>query len=215
MGLHHEKAKRELLHERQKVTNRWLIFAVLVVVFFVISVGGTIPLLRNTFLPLAVGGGAVNLFLHLIFRRMSSAPWWVKFATVAFDMAAASIVILVTGGPYSVFYSLYFIILISNGFRYGMGMSLYVALLQNVFYPVILAIWGTLPEASRIFSFESQALHYSLLLEGSKILVFWGVALYAGYLAGRMKRQSNEILGLYDRIDSLESELKEKSGKGG
>ncbi|MGH8103705.1 MAG: hypothetical protein ACREJQ_04205 [bacterium] len=208
MSLMEEKQKRELLNERQKVTNRWFIFVILFVVFLVISVRGTIPLLTATFLPLAVSGALANGFFHILFLRVSAVPSWVKYATVAFDMAVASVVILVTGGPYSVFYSLYFIILISNAFRYGMGMSMYVALLENLMYPVILWIWGGLPDASRVFSFEASALHYSLLLEGSKILVFWGVALYAGYLSSRLKRQANEILGLYERIHELEDQSK-------
>jgi len=80
----------------------------------------------------------LNLGYWQILRR--GAPRWLKYLTTATDLILISVLVALTGGAGSVFYFAYFIVLVSNSIRYGMGMALYVAILYNLAYAVILMI---------------------------------------------------------------------------
>ncbi len=100
--------------------------------------------------------------------------------------------VVFTGGSESVFYYAYFIVLVSNGIRYGMAMALYVATIYNLAYVGVLLL---VPPAAR------------LTVEAVKILTFWGIALYAGYLAMRFQRQTRILQSYEETIAGLRAEL--------
>jgi hypothetical protein len=100
--------------------------------------------------------------------------------------------VLFTGGSGSVFYVAYFIVLVSNSIRYGMGMALYVATVYNLGYAAVLL---------------AQPPANDLTVEAVKILSFWGVALYAGYLAMRFQRQTRILESYEETIARLRAEL--------
>ena len=72
--------------------------------------------------------------------NVTEIPRWLKYVTVLGDMAFVSALIYYTGLAQSPFFFVYFVILISNCLRYGLLMSLYVALLFNVMYVVVLGL---------------------------------------------------------------------------
>ncbi|MGH9203804.1 MAG: hypothetical protein ACRD2A_21465, partial [Vicinamibacterales bacterium] len=82
--------------------------------------------------------------------------------------------------------------LVSNSIRYGMGMALYVATIYNLTYVVVL---GLAPPSG------------DLTTEAVKILAFWGVALYAGYLAMRFQRYARILESYEETIARLRREL--------
>ncbi|HXG23480.1 MAG TPA: hypothetical protein VNJ09_02910, partial [Chthonomonadales bacterium] len=84
----------------------------------------------------------------------------------------------------------------SNCIRYGLVMSLYIAALVNVFYVVALSLAPTLKPTV-------------LGGEGLKVLVFWGVALYGGAVAARIRRQAFEIAAYEETIAELKEELRQ------
>jgi len=55
----------------------------------------------------------------------------------------------------------------------------------------------------------ARPLEGDLTLEGVKILAFWGVALYAGYLATRYRRQARILEAYEETIAGLRNRLGE------
>jgi hypothetical protein len=117
-----------------------------------------------------------------------------KYVTTATDVALISALAVLTGATHSLFYFAYFIVLISNSFRYGMGMALYVAVIYNLGYACVVYV---APPGD------------DLTVEAVKILAFWGIALYAGYLATRLQRQARILQSYEETILRLRHELGE------
>jgi hypothetical protein len=180
--------------EQSKVAVRWLVLAVLLAVMFYLRRVGTVGTSWPVILGLTAGVAGANLVFAAILRR--GAPRWLRYVTTATDLAVISLLVAYSGGSASPFYYVYFIVLVSNSIRYGMAMALFVALLFNVVYVAVLV---------------AHPVGGDLTIEGVKILTFWGVALYAGYLAARSQRQARilqayeeTIAGLKARIEELE-----------
>jgi len=144
----------------------------------------------GTVFTLVATVAVLNLGYTAILRR--GTPRWLKYLTTATDLWLISALVLFTGGSGSVFYYSYFIVLVSNGIRYGMAMALYVATVYNVGYVGVLLL---APPPER------------LTVEAVKILTFWGIALYAGYLAMRFQRQSRILESYEETIAGLRAEL--------
>jgi len=176
--------------ERSKVVVRWIIAATLL--------AGVVYLKRQEAIPIAwpavwllTGAVAIlNIFYWSLLRR--SAPRWLKYLTTGTDLTLISLLVGYTGGSASVFYVAYFVVLVSNSIRYGMGMALYVATLYNVAYVIVLVVH---PPGN------------DLTVEAVKILAFWGVALYAGYLAMRFQRQTRVLESYEETIARLRAEI--------
>lgn len=176
--------------ERSKVVARWIIAAMLLAGVVYLKWQDAI-LIGWLVVWLLTGAVAVlNLVYWSILRR--SAPNWLKYLTTGTDLALISLLVGYSGGSASVFYVAYFLVLVSNSIRYGMGMALYVACLYNVAYVIILIVHppGT-----------------DLTVEAVKILAFWGVALYAGYLAMRFQRQTRVLESYEETIARLRVEI--------
>lgn len=172
--------------ERSKVTIRWIVMAVLFV--------GAVYLRRNqaiatpwaVILGLTASVALANLAFSAVLRR--GAPRYLRYVTTALDLALTSVLVAYSGGSGSPFYYVYFIILVSNSIRYGMGMAVFVALVYNVAYVAVLL---------------AHPVGGDQTIEGVKILAFWGVALYAGYLATRFQRQARIIEAYEETIATL------------
>ncbi|MGH2489349.1 MAG: hypothetical protein ACRDFR_07015 [Candidatus Limnocylindria bacterium] len=169
---------------------RWIVAAALFGAVAYLKRAGSVAIPWSTVLALTLVVVALNLAYWSILRR--SAPRWLKYVTTATDLGLISLLVLFTGGGGSVFYVAYFIVLVSNSIRYGMGMALYVATVYNLTYVAVLSF---VPPSG------------DLTTEAVKILAFWGVALYAGYLAMRFQRYARILESYEETIARLRSEL--------
>ena len=176
--------------ERSKVVVRWIVAAVLLAAVAYLNTRGEVAVPWAIVIALTAGLAVLNLGYWTILRR--GAPLWLKYLTTATDLGLISVLVAVTGGSGSVFYFAYFIVLVSNSFRYGMGMALYVATLYNVAYAVLLRLHP--PQGD-------------LTVEAVKIFAFWGIALYAGYLAMRFQRQTHILQSYEETIARLRQEV--------
>lgn len=176
--------------ERSKVVVRWIVAAGLFGAVAYLKRHGAVGISWPLVFGLTGVVAALNLIYWSILR--AGAPRWLKYVTTGTDLALVSALVLFTGGSGSVFYVAYFIILVSNSIRYGMEMALYVATIYNVAYAAVLR---AVPPAG------------DLTIEAVKILAFWGVALYAGYLAMRFQRYSRILESYEETIARLRAEL--------
>jgi hypothetical protein len=155
---------------------------------------GLIELPNSTYLGLVGGIALINLWHTLYLFRVRECPPVYKYLTVGLDLAFLTLTIRFTGFNQSPFFYVYFVVLVSNCIRYGLLMSLYIAVLVNVLYASTLSAAGDLPPTV-------------LGGEGLKILAFWGVALYGGAVAARIRRQTHEIAAYEETIAELKAEL--------
>jgi hypothetical protein len=180
--------------EQSKVAVRWLVLVVLLAATGYLRRSAAIETPWQMILLLTAVVAAANIAFAAVLRR--GAPRWLRYLTTGLDLLVISALVAFSGGSASPFYYVYFIVLVSNSIRYGMSMALFVALLFNVAYVVVLLV---------------HPVGGDLTVEGVKILAFWGIALYAGYLAARYQRQARileayeeTIAGLRSRLEALE-----------
>ena len=140
----------------------------------------------------------INLLHSIILFRAKECPPIYKYVSVGLDALFLTLTIRYTGFSRSPFFFIYFLLLISNCIRYGLLMSLYIAALVNVLYASVLSLGPQL---------EPTVLGG----EGLKILAFWGVALYGGAVAARIRRQSFEIAAYEDTIAALRLEIEDRN----
>lgn len=183
--------------EQSKVTVRWIVAAVLFAGAAYLRRAGAIPTPWSVILGLTAGVALANLAFAAVLRR--GAPRWLRYLTTGTDLTLTSLLVGATGGGASPFYYVYFIVLVSNSIRYGMGMALFVALIYNAAYVAVLL---------------AHPVGGDLTLEGVKILAFWGVALYAGYLATRFQRQGRILQAYEETIADLRSRVEELDASG-
>ncbi len=182
--------------EQNKVAVRWIVALVALTAAAYLRRHEAIGTSWTVILGLTAGVAASNLIFAAILRR--SAPRWVRYATTGIDLLFTSVLVGYSGGSGSPFYYVYFIILVSNSIRYGMGMAVFVALIFNVAYVAVLLlhpVGGDLPN------------------EGVKVLTFWGVALYAGYLATTFRRQARILQAYEETIADLRTRLDKREGQ--
>ena len=176
--------------ERSKIVARWIIAAALFTGVAYLKYQGEIPIPWGVVLVLTGVVVLLNLLFWTILRR--SAPRWLKYVTTGTDLVLLSVLVGSTGGSASVFYFSYFLVLVSNSIRYGMGMALYVATMYNLVYVAVLVVH---PPSG------------TMTVEAVKILAFWGVALYAGYLAMRFQRQTRILAAYEETIARLRADV--------
>lgn len=178
--------------EQSKVTVRWIVTAVLFAGAAYLRRGGAIGTPWAVVLALTAGVAAANLAFSAVLRR--GAPRWLRYMTTGTDLTLISLLVGASGGSGSPFYYVYFVVLVSNSIRYGMGMAVFVALVYNLAYVAVLLF---------------HPVGGDLTMEGVKILAFWGVALYAGYLASRFQRQARILQAHEETIASLRARVDE------
>ncbi len=179
--------------ERSKVVVRWIVATLLFTAVAYLKQRGQVEVPWPPIVLLTALVALLNLLYGAILRP-GVAPVWLKYLTTATDLALISALTALTGGTRSIFYFAYFIVLISNSFRYGMGMALYVAVVYNLGYAVVVFV---APPGD------------DLTIEAVKILAFWGIALYAGYLAARFQRQARILQSYEETILRLRHEIAE------
>ena len=190
-------AEDEQRTEQSKVTIRWIVVTVALAAVTYMRRTGTVDTPWPVIIALTAVIAALNLGFSAVLRR--GAPRWLRYVTTGSDLAMISVLVGYSGGSASPFYYVYFIVLVSNAVRYGMAMAIVVALVYNVAYVAVLMVR---PVAD-------------LTAEGAKILAFWGVALYAGYLAARFQRQTRILQAYEETILSLRARLGGREGPGG
>ncbi len=118
-----------------------------------------------------------------------------KYITMSVDFAAIAMVLIPTGGSASIFFVVYFIVIVSNSMRYGMKVALagiflfnisYLCVLLNQYYP----------------SFEVPELQTETL----KVAGFWLVGIYTGYLARRFQILQGEVEKYEKLVEKLTSQ---------
>jgi hypothetical protein len=190
-------AEDEQRTEQSKVTIRWIVVTVALAAVTYMRRTGTVDTPWPVIIALTAVIAALNLGFSAVLRR--GAPRWLRYVTTGSDLAMISVLVGYSGGSASPFYYVYFIVLVSNAVRYGMAMAIVVALVYNVAYVAVLMV-RPVPD---------------LTAEGAKILAFWGVALYAGYLAARFQRQTRILQAYEETILSLRARLGGREGPGG
>ena len=186
--------------ERAKITIRVMAIVILLgTAFWLRGHDGTLAVSVRVLLMLAVGAGVMTLLETWFLYRPGcvTIPRSFKYVTVAGDMAFVSILIFTTGCARSPFFFVYFVFLISNCLRYGLRMSLFVALMFNICYALVLALAPTA---------ESQASVQGG--EGLKFLAFWATAFYGGSVSERFRRQANQLRVYEESLLELRARLK-------
>ena len=179
--------------ERSKTVARWIGIGLVSAVLRSVWNRAEYPL--EYYWGLVAGAAFFNLLHTLYLFQARSCPTFYKYLTVSLDLLFLTAAMVMTGGSRSPLFYVYFVILISNCIRYGLLMSLFIAGAVNVLYVIVLTI--------------DRSVEPSVLGgEGLKILAFWGVALYGGTVAARLRRQAHEIATHEDTIAELRAELK-------
>ena len=189
--------------ERAKVTTRWFaILLLLSAVFWLRRSDPNVHITLHILGIITIGALLMTLLESIYLWRpgRGKIPRSLKYITVLGDMVFITLLIPYTGYTQSPFFFVYFVFLISNCLRYGLLMSLYVALLFNILYVVAL---GTAP---------AGVVHSSVLGgEGLKITAFWAVALYGGSISARLRRQANQLRVYEQTIAELRGRMKAQS----
>ncbi len=188
--------------EQSKVAIRWIVAVVLFAGAVYLRRSDSIDTPWGVIVGLAAGVALLNLCFSVVLRRTAPgtrAAGRLRYVTTGSDLALTSLLVAYSGGSGSPFYYVYFVVLVSNSIRYGMGMALFVALVFNVAYVAVLV---------------ARPIEGNLTLEGVKILAFWGVALYAGYLATRYQRQARILQAYEETIAGLRARIDEREGPG-
>ncbi len=183
-----EKAAWELKNEKNKAGVRWLL---------VVLIAGYLGTLLHSgaasgqlFSWTYIGGvtafvAVLNLgvTLYIIQSRETGAfhPG-IKYLTMCADLAAVSLVLLPTGGSDSMFFLVYFVIIVSNALRYGMRLAVIGVLVFNLLYVLVLA-YEFAP------NFEIPGFQKEVL----KVSGVWLIGLYTGYLARRFEMLQGEV----------------------
>jgi hypothetical protein len=196
----HSGWESELNTERAKTNVRWFAILILAATLEWIRLKDPTLHISNTVMFGLVGASVAMTGLEALTLwqpNRRTIPHWFKYVTVSGDMAFVSVLIYYTDFTQSPFFFVYFVFLISNCLRYGLLMSLFVALVFNVLYVIVL---GLAP---------AEKVRPSVLGgEGLKIIAFWAVALYGGVISARLRRQANQLRVYEETIAELKARLK-------
>jgi hypothetical protein len=182
----------DLQNELGKVSVRWfLILTVSAYFYYLLKNNVSGDALFNTLNYHYVGGLILtniilNLWFHLFLSRRRSSNMGIsaafKYASMIFDLIVITLLLLPTGGKESMFFLLYLIVILSNGIRYGMRLSIIGLLVFNFLYVAVL-FYQFYPDLT-IPSFQKEVL---------KIIGIWFVGIYTGYLSRRFEILHNEV----------------------
>lgn len=187
----------ELEIERSKTVARWFFIAILAGLLAWQRATQVIVVSPSAFAFLVGGVILVNLLHSVYLFRAQTCPAFYKYLSVGLDLLFLTIAIYFSGGNKSPFFFVFFVLLVSNCIRYGLAMSLYIAVLVNVLYVAALSQVSKKMEPTVLGG------------EGLKILAVWGTALYGGAVAARVRRQAFEIAAYEETIAELRARLRE------
>lgn len=193
----------EVRNERNKAHVRWLLVLVVAgYLTYLVSEGisreiGSTALLTDLYVAALTGTAmALNIFftfvLYQVRKNNGRLHKWFKYATMLVDLGLVSALLIPTGGSESLFFPVYFIVIVSNSIRYGMkgavvglfGFNLmYVGVLYEQYYP------------------EMQI--PSLQKEVMKVAGLWLVGIYTGYLSKRFDVLQQEVAKYESLVEKL------------
>ncbi|MBI3394996.1 MAG: hypothetical protein HY042_04100 [Spirochaetia bacterium] len=187
-----ERAVWEIKNEKNKAGVRWLLVLIIApYMSWLLATGRNAQIDTTDFFNwpyiAALTGGTIvaNILVTIAFTRGKSSGLFhpaVKYATMLLDLAVVTLVVLPTGGSESIFFVVYFIVIVSNSLRYGMRLALTGVLAFNVMYVAVLM--------AQYYPNESAANFQKEIL---KVGGFWLVGLYTGYLSRRFEILQGEV----------------------
>jgi len=200
----HRRSEWDLQNEISKVSVRWfLILTVSVYFLYLIKNNLFHDAVSGTLNPAYIGVLIlVNIFSNAVYhvflvrRRAGDRGISVayKYITMIFDLLVITLLLPPTGGKDSMFFLLYLVVILSNGIRYGMRLSLVGLLAFNFFYVGVL-----------FFQFYPELEVPSLQKEVLKIIGVWFVGIYTGYLSRRFEILRNEVESYKQIIRQMEN----------
>jgi hypothetical protein len=188
----HEKAAWEIRNEKNKAGVRWLlIFIIVPYLSFLLLTGRAIEIghanIFNWYYVITVATFiiTVNLWVtFILFRALKSGSISpsVKYYTMIADFLAVALVMIPTGGHESMFFTINYIVIVSNSLRYGLRISILGTIVMNIFYIGVLA-FEHYPD-KEIVGVQKEIL---------KVGGFWLIGIYTGYLSMRFEMLRGEI----------------------
>lgn len=138
----------------------------------------------------------LNLGFHIFLIRRRRTTQAIsrhfKYLSMVFDLMMVTALLLPTGGKNSMFFLVYLVVIVSNGMRYGMRLSLIALIVFNILYVGVLLL-QTYPSL-QIDDFSTEAV---------KIIGVWFVGTYIGYLSRRFEHLQNEVENYREIIRQL------------
>ncbi|MCC5816650.1 MAG: hypothetical protein JJT78_18010 [Leptospira sp.] len=187
-----ERINWEIKNEKNKVGVRWLLFFIIVpYLSFLLATGrateiGTANIFNWYYIiAVAVFVAFANLWVTWIILKASKTSRLnpsVKYLTMIADFLAVALVMIPTGGSDSMFFVINFVVIVSNGLRYGLRVAILGTIVMNIFYIGIIG-FQTYPNQ------ELQNVQKELLKLGG----FWLVGIYTGYLSLRFEILRGEV----------------------
>jgi hypothetical protein len=187
-----ERVNWEIKNEKNKVGVRWLLFFIIVpYLSFLLATDrateiGTAHIFNwyyiiSVALFVALSNIWVTWIIHRAVRTSELNPS-VKYLTMVADFLAVALVMIPTGGSDSMFFVINFVVIVSNGLRYGLRIAILGTIVMNVFYIGIIG-FQTYPDR------ELANVQKELLKLGG----FWLVGIYTGYLSLRFEILRGEV----------------------
>ncbi|MEQ9363974.1 MAG: hypothetical protein RIF32_07020 [Leptospirales bacterium] len=206
-GMRPEQAAWELKNERNKVNVRWLLMVLIAGYLSYLlktdqgqEIGSTHLFNLTYILGLTAFLAAANLIFMLYLAGVSRARFRMrsalKYMSMIVDFIAISLVLLPTGGDRSIFFVVYFIVIISNSLRYGMRLALAGVFVFNLCYVAVL-----------VYQYYPDLVIPNVQGEILKVAVFWVVGLYTGYIARRFQILQGEV----EKYENLVRRLMERA----
>ncbi|MCR9145224.1 MAG: hypothetical protein NXI24_23500 [bacterium] len=198
-----EKAAWELKNERNKVNVRWLLMILIAGYLYYLlktdqgqEIGSTHLFNLTNILGLTAFLATANLIFMIYLSGVASGRLRMrsplKYISMFVDFVAISLVLLPTGGDRSIFFVVYFIVIISNSLRYGMRLALAGVFIFNLCYVAVL-----------VYQYYPDLVIPNVQGEILKVAVFWIVGLYTGYIARRFQILQGEVEKYQDLVRRL------------
>ncbi|WCL50894.1 hypothetical protein [Leptospira sp. GIMC2001] len=187
-----EKIAWEIRNEKNKSSVRWLLFFIIVpYLSYLLITGRSIEIGReNIFnwyyiISVALFVAIVNISVTILLMRgskKSSLSPALKYFTMIADFFAVALVMIPTGGSDSMFFVINYVVIVSNGLRYGLRIAILGTIVMNIFYIGVICL-------EHYPDFAITGVQNEFLKLGG----FWLVGIYTGYLSLRFETLRGEV----------------------
>lgn len=187
-----EKTLWEIRNEKNKASVRWLLIGLICGwLSYLLYSGKSVQIgpqdLFNWYYVgiLSISVICINLLVTLLVHSARKSEKFhpiVKYATMITDLLTVAFVLIPTGGSESMFFVINYVIIVSNGLRYGMRVAIVGTIAFNVFYVGVLGY--------QYYPSEDIANAQNEIL---KVAGFWLVGIYTGYLSRRFQILQGEV----------------------
>ena len=181
----------EMKNEKNKAGVRWLIvFIFAPYLSYLLATGraneiGSERIFNGYYIgSLTAFIALVNLWTLWKLHQGKNGNWsiYTKYITMIADFLAVALSLIPTGGNESVFFTINYVVIVSNSLRYGMRMAIAGVFTMNLFYVGVLA-----------YQFFPQLYIPGAQKEILKLSGFWLVGIYTGYLSRRFENLRGEV----------------------